>query len=125
MKLSSVKFTIGVGKTKNGDNMAGPDGSHPQKDSIADLAIKAVCLQCAKYFGGYTKTLAYGGWVDKSGDLIEEPAVVIEAALVGGLRYSLQEDWRRAVREIVEDSKRILDQECILVQYIAGNSELA
>lgn len=115
MKISSVKFTIGVGKDKNGEGIAG----------IAASAIAMICLAVADAFGGYTKTKGFGGWVDSNKNLVEEPVVIIEAAVTNGLRYETTGDIRQEAQRIVDLAKDLLKQECILVQYIAGNSELA
>ena len=115
MKLSSVKFTIGVGKDKDGSSIT----------EIAAPAIAMVCIAIADAFGGYTKTKGFGGWVDSNKKLVEEPVVIIEAAVTNGLRYETTGDIRQEAQRIVDLAKDLLKQECILVQYIAGNSGLA
>ena len=126
MNISSIKFTIGVGKTKDGSNLAGPDNTHPEKVSAADSAIEAVCLAVAYRFGGYTKTQAFGGWYDaKRYELVEEPAVVIEAAVLNRESFDVPSPALvEKICEITSLAKDLLNQECVLVQYIAGNSVL-
>lgn len=113
MNISSIRFTIGIGKTKDGN----PIGVFRRQN-----ALQKIRESCAKNFGGWTETSASGGWWDAERKvLVIEQSVVIEVAVLD----SADQDQPEAIKEIVDLAKSDLDQECVLVQVIHGTSELA
>lgn len=46
----------------------------------SELAHRLFSIRVAKRFGGYTATKGFGGWVDASGNLIEEAVMVYDIA---------------------------------------------
>lgn len=109
--ITSVRFTFGTGKTKNGDAI------HP---ATRDAVLDQVRRHCARAFGGWTETIGRGGWYDdKRQELVVESCAIFDCALVGGLLPASD------IQTIVDTVKEHLQQDCVLVQKFTGESHLA
>lgn len=64
-------FTLFIGLEKDGNG-------NPLDQLSAIDAIKAMKLEAAQLFGGYSISAVTGGWVNEKGLLIEEAAMRIE-----------------------------------------------
>lgn len=97
--MIEIKFTIGIGKDKNGKAI-------PEAD--ATLFEARACKQVARVFGGYTSTRANGGWIDPGGNLIEERSLVITTV-------TDKPQSRIEYRILAEDFKAMFNQDCVMV----------
>ena len=75
---------------------------------IVDAIRREVKATMAAAFGGYTETVAMGGYVAESGALIEEPVYVIEAS------YEVEDD--ELVLRLAERVKVALQQETVMIR---------
>ncbi|GEM_PF-804192 len=71
-----------------------------------DIAADMVNKICAKYAGGYTRMSAAGGWTGDSGEIEHENTLVY-------MLYDVEED---AVKNIMDDAIKALNQSSILVE---------
>lgn len=111
-RISNVTITFGNQKTKEGNPII-----------AGELAIRTILLKVASIFGGYTLTRGHGGWYDSERKvLVEETCVIINIAIVGD--QPRQRAVEPKIYEIVALIKKLLDQDCVLVQLSHGTSEL-
>jgi len=125
--FSNIRFVIGTGQTKDGTEI---------NAGFRNILIPEIRQQLAKLFGGYTETTGHGGWYDEArGVLVEETNVIFDVAVLPepnfrefvthpryrGTYYSERID---KAQEIVDLAKRILQQECVLVQFSYGQSAI-
>ncbi len=75
---------------------------------IVDAIRREVKATMAAAFGGYTETVAMGGYVAGSGALIEEPVYVIEAS------YEVEDD--KLILRLAERIKSDLHQEAVMIR---------
>jgi len=116
--FSNIRFVIGTGKTKHGGDIHFSD----LHDSLQEIRA-----QLAKLFGGYTETTGRGGWYDEArGVLVEETNVIFDVAIPTEIAfYSARYDQEIAkAQDVVDLAKRILQQECALVQFSYGQSAI-
>ena len=81
----------------------------PAPLTIVDGLRVAVKSALAKAFGGYTETMATGGYKAESGELIEERVYLVEAA------YEVEDD--ELVESLALQVKQELHQESVMVYY--------
>lgn len=109
--ISSIKFTFGIEKDRNGNPITAPT---PEK------SLNVIRREVAKAFGGYTETASHGGWVNPStNELVEEAGVILEAAIT--FDDPLVET---KTADIINVIKLLLNQECVLVQHVYGTSAI-
>lgn len=75
---------------------------------IVDAIRDEVKAEFARVFGGYTEIQANGGYLAKSGALIEEPVFVIEAS------YEVEDD--ELVLRLAKRVKFDLHQEAVMIR---------
>lgn len=80
----------------------------------SERAHRLFSIRVAKRFGGYTATKGYGGWVDASGNLIEEAVTVYDIAATP------DEAADADLVELAEWFGRELRQEAVYVRSFAG-----
>jgi len=72
----------------------------------------------AKRFGGFTALDSFGGWIDDSGKLFEEPGVTYQIACEDS------EETRAALREIATVHGRAAAQLAVFVSYPDGSADI-
>lgn len=118
--IASVKFSIGIGKTKDGETIT--DLDKPEEGSWLNAVIESILTCVAQAFGGFTVHYAKGGWYDeKRKVLVRESCVVIEAANTSLLSRA---DIAARADAIAKTANEALNQECTLVTFYEGRNEL-
>ncbi len=97
--MIKITFTIGIGKDKD-------DKTIPLADQV--LFTKRACYMVARAFGGFTATVGAGGWVDPSGNLIEEESLSIST--ITDKPYNREES-----KELAEAFKELFNQTAVMV----------
>jgi hypothetical protein len=68
--FTRVEYRIVIGTEYDRDG-------NPISESDRQAAIQYICHHAARWFGGYTIWESRGGWLDSSGNLVEEAGVVL------------------------------------------------
>lgn len=114
--FSNIRFVIGTGQTKDGTEI---------NAGFRNIIIPEIRKELAKLFGGYTETTGFGGWYDEArGVLVEEPNVIFDVAIILRPGYGFYEKHTENAQAIVDLAKRILQQDCVLVQFTQGSSAI-
>ncbi len=115
--FSNIRFVIGTGQTKDSITILA---------GFKSMALTNIRRELAKLFGGYTETSGRGGWYDESrGVLVEESNVIFDVAIIQApAQVGYTVDHVASAQEVVNLAKRLLQQECVLVQFSYGQSTI-
>jgi hypothetical protein len=125
--FSNIRFIIGTGQTKDGVEI---------NAGFRSILVREIRTHIAKLFGGYTETSGHGGWYDADrGVLVEESNVIFDVAIIPppAFREFVTAPQYRGTyyleniakaQDVVDHTKRILDQACVLVQFSYGQSAI-
>lgn len=124
--IASVRLTFGIDHDQDGN---------PLPEGVAFDFMVAARKLLAETYGGYTETSGSGGWFDPERKvLVEENVVIYEVVQTTQITQvnDNQDPFDRptkvadftAIPAIVERLGRLLNQSCVLVQYLTGESRL-
>ena len=103
--MKQITYTIGQGLDRNGK----PLSSLPERrrEALTELAHE---------FGGYTASLGNGGWIDRPGELIEEPSLTV-TILTDKPEVAIQTEARYLAAEFDQTAVMVAESPAT-VQYI-------
>jgi len=112
---SRLDFPLGRGKdTSIAIYVPGTQGDRVISAAEHESRAREVRAELSKLFGGYTSIdVATGGWVDRSGRLVEEPVIVVRAYTDWGQYTRVDADLEDFVRDKLEE----WNQDAISVEF--------
>lgn len=102
--MNNYTITFGVER----DRSANVIPRNQVNSAISDILKEAVTT-----FGGYTSTLASGGWIDPNGQLVEETSLVL----------TICADNEAGIRSFAQTIGEKLNQHTVIVASLLGSAE--
>lgn len=114
MNQTQIRFYVGVGNDKNGDDIT---------PARADVNNHLIGQLLATAYGGFTEYYTTGGWIEpRLHETIMEPARVFEV-LTDSPDAGQTEEFRQRAHDIALRIKEIGNQENVLITFAAVTEE--